>query len=106
VTRVVVTSPADADTASIVTYLGTKAGYNIAARYIASFENLYNRLADHPDSGAPRPALGLYVRISIISPYIVIYDHDEAADTVTILRIVHGRRKITGNLLLTGIGSL
>jgi plasmid stabilization system protein ParE len=34
-----------------------------------------------------------------VSPYIVIYRHTEAADTVTILRIVHGRRRITGTLL-------
>jgi plasmid stabilization system protein ParE len=34
-----------------------------------------------------------------VSPYIVIYEHDPAGETVIVLRIVHGRRKITGDLL-------
>jgi len=106
VTRVIVTSPADADTADIVTYLAAKAGYNVAATYIAAVEKLYDRLADHPDSGAPRPALGPHIRVGFVSPYIVIYEHTEPDDTVTILRIVHGRRRITGKLLLSGIRSL
>jgi hypothetical protein len=29
----------------------------------------------------------------------VIYKHDEADDAIKVLRIVHGRRKITGKLL-------
>jgi plasmid stabilization system protein ParE len=36
----------------------------------------------------------------------VIYEYDAAGDTVIVLRIVHGRRKITGELLLANIGSL
>jgi toxin ParE1/3/4 len=62
-------------------------------------------LTHHPASGAPRPAIGPHVRIGIVSPYIVIYEHDAAQDTVTIFRIVHGRRKITGKMLLTDIQS-
>jgi toxin ParE1/3/4 len=44
-------------------------------------------------------ALGSNIRIGIVSPYIVIYRHSEGDDTVTLLRIVHGRRKITGKML-------
>ena len=79
--------------AGIIAYLAGKAGYDVAARYIASFEKLYDRLADHPDSGAPRPALGPQVRIGIVPPYIVIYEHDATDDAVIVLRIVHGRRR-------------
>jgi toxin ParE1/3/4 len=43
------------------------------------------------------PALGPNVRIGVVSPYIVIYRHAE--DTVNVLRIVHGRRRITDKLL-------
>jgi toxin ParE1/3/4 len=68
-------------------------------KYRALFRKLYDRLAGHPDSGPLRPALGPDIRIGVVSPYIVIYRHTEAADTVTILRIVHGRRRITGTLL-------
>jgi plasmid stabilization system protein ParE len=89
----------------VIAYLASEAGYRAVARYIASFENLYDRLAEHPDSGAPRPALGANIRIGLVSPYLIIYEHDAKTDTVTILRIVHGRRKITGALLQTDIGS-
>jgi plasmid stabilization system protein ParE len=100
--QVIVSLLAQADTDCIVTDLAEKAGYNVAAGYVASFEAIYARLAAHPDSGAPRPAIGRHVRIGIASPYIVIYEYVEASDTVTIFRIVHGRRKISGKLLRGG----
>jgi toxin ParE1/3/4 len=67
-----------------------------------SFEKLYDRLIDHPASGAPRPAIGPHIRIGIVSPYIVIYEHDAAQNTV-IFRVVDGRRKVTGKMLLADI---
>jgi toxin ParE1/3/4 len=97
--RVVVSSVADADTAEILAYLARKAGRATAAKYNALFEHLYDRLTDQPDTGPPRRALGPNVRIGIVPPYIVIYDHEPAANLVTVLRIVHGRRRITGKLL-------
>lgn len=93
--RVVITASADADTAYIIADLGAKAGASVAARYEADFGRLHERLSDHPKSGAPRPSLGAPVRICVVSPYVVIYEHIEADDTVTIMRIAHGRRKIT-----------
>jgi toxin ParE1/3/4 len=100
--RVVVSLLAQADTDYIATNLTDKAGHRVAAKYTASFEALYERLAAHPGSGAPRTSIGRHVRIGIASPYIVIYEHDKASDTVTIFRIVHGRRRITGKMLMTG----
>jgi toxin ParE1/3/4 len=97
--RVVVTSSADADIHAIQIDLAKLAGTRIAARYTALFERLYDRLAEHPDSGAPRPVLGTDIRIGIVLPYIVIYRHHEADDVVTVLRIVHGRRKIAATLI-------
>lgn len=38
-------------------------------------------------------------RIGIVSPCIVIYRFREDEQIVTVLRIVHGRRRITGALL-------
>jgi toxin ParE1/3/4 len=95
VARVAFTASADADSAKIIADLTAAAGANVADRYDADFDKLYERLSDHPKSGAPRPALGRYVRICVVLPYIVIYEHIEADDTVTIMRIAHGRRKIT-----------
>jgi toxin ParE1/3/4 len=63
-----------------------------------SFSKGYGRLADHRGSGAPRPALGQNIRIGIVTPFVVIYRNDDSG-TVTVLRIVHGRRRITGRML-------
>jgi mRNA-degrading endonuclease RelE of RelBE toxin-antitoxin system len=35
----------------------------------------------------------------VISPYVLIYDFDSSSDTATVLRIVHGRRNITVDLI-------
>ena len=97
--RVVIASSADADYAQIISDLAAKAGLPTAVKYDELFESLYDRLADHPRGGAPRPALGPNIRIGIVTPYIVIYRNDDAGNTVTVLRIVHGRRRITGRML-------
>ena len=49
--------------------------------------------------GAPRPSLGERVRIAIVHPYIVLYEYLHGSDLVQLLRVVHGRRKITKDLL-------
>ena len=66
---------------------------------ISDFDALYRRLERFPESGAPRPALGRLVRIAIVSPYNIIHEYIEADDAVTIMRIVHGRRRITRRML-------
>ncbi len=98
-TRVALTASADADTAFILGDLSAKAGATVAVRYDAEFDALYRRLERFPESGAPRPALGLRVRIGIVSPYNIIYEYGETDDVVTVMRIVHGRRRITRRLL-------
>ena len=102
--RVVFTASADADSASILVDLNTKAGKPAVVRYLALFRKFYEHLADFPDSGAQRN-VGPTIRIGIVSPYIVIYRYMEADSTVMVLRIVHGCRKITGKLLSAGAGS-
>jgi toxin ParE1/3/4 len=99
--QLVVSLLARADTTYIAHDLAFKAGAAVAARYLASFERLFLRLAAFPESGASRPAIGPRVRIGVESPYVVLYEHDPPQDTVTIFRVVHGRRKITGKMLLT-----
>jgi toxin ParE1/3/4 len=99
VARVVVTSPADADMAGMIDYLAERAGHAIAARYVRAFEAMFNRLSDHPETGAARPALGRRVRIGVVPPYVAIYEYLAAEDTVFVLRIVHGRRRITAAIL-------
>jgi toxin ParE1/3/4 len=102
VASVVLTSLADADIAHIIGDLNRLAGANVADRYDANFDMLYRRLARYPVSGAPRPKLGSHVRVSAVSPYVVIYEHIEDDDVVMIMRIVHGRRNITRKLVRGG----
>ena len=97
--RVVLTASADTDFAAILAFLSNKAGPSTALKYPTLLTKLYSRLADHPESGSPRPALGRNIRIGVVSPYTVIYEHEPATDLVTVLRIVHGRRRITAKLL-------
>ena len=96
---IVFTAAADADAAAIFDDLYAKAGKSTVVKYRASFSALYRNLQDFPDGGAPRPRIGADIRIGVVSPYIVIYRHSPAYDAVTVLRIVHGRRRITGTML-------
>ena len=86
--RVTIAASAATDSAAILHDLNAKAGLPTVVKFRTLFRNLYDRLADHPASGAPRPALGPDIRIGIVSPYIVIYQHSQGSDTVTVLRIV------------------
>ena len=93
--HIVITAPADADSAYIINDLDEKAGWTVADRYEADFDKIYDRLEMFPQSGAPRPALGRHVRICVVSPYVILYEYLEADDAVMVLRLVHGRRRIT-----------
>jgi len=91
------TASADADIATIISDLATKAGIPIAERYADEFDALFDRLRDHPGIGPRRPKLGSDTRIGIVAPYIAIYEFRD--DVVTILRVVHGSRNITARLI-------
>ena len=98
--RFILSASASADQTEIINDLNSTAGLRTATKFRGLFSTLYVNLTDHPAIGAPRPALGRNIRIGIVSPYIIIYRHSEGDDTVTVLRIVHGRRRITSRLLL------
>ena len=97
--RIILTRDADADSASIIADLAEKAGARVADRYEADFDRVYDRLADYPQSGAPRPRLGEHVRICVVSPYTIFYEYAEGDDEVIIMRIAHGRRKVSRRFL-------
>lgn len=90
---------ARADLNGILQYLHIEAGKKVALKYAAAFDACFARLETFPGLGAPRPGLGTGVRISVVAPYLVFYEFDEATDVVTVLRIVHGRRKIVPRTL-------
>ena len=97
--RVVFTESADADSAAIYEDLNIAAGKRTAQKYRGLFKRLYEHLSAFPESGAPRPKLGPNIRTGVVAPYIVIYRRSEDDNAVIVLRIVHGRRKITGKML-------
>jgi toxin ParE1/3/4 len=55
-----------------------------------------------PESCQARPNLGAHVRVGVMHPYLAIYRYATGSDTVSIIRILHGRRKITRQLLGPG----
>jgi toxin ParE1/3/4 len=87
-TRLVVTTDADADFDDILVYLQRVAGAHVAADYARRFNLTLERLIEFPQSGAPRSRLGPNARIAIVSPYILIYDYRMADDAVVFLRIL------------------
>jgi toxin ParE1/3/4 len=101
-TRLALSTQAYLDVEGSLTDLTVKAGPLIAAKYDGIFERIYDRLVEHPNSGARRPILGENVRIAVAAPFIVIYKYGEESDVVTVLRIVDGRRRISGRLLPRG----
>lgn len=96
-TRIQVSALAKQDVRGILADLRERAGDVVARRYGAHIKRIYRSLAEFPAGGAPRPSLGSEARIKIVYPYVVIYDH--SADTATVLRVLHGHRNITADLL-------
>jgi plasmid stabilization system protein ParE len=101
-TRVLVSALARQDVRDILKDLSERAGHAVASRYAADFKNVYRSLVAFPEGGPPRRSLGSDARIKIVYPYVVIYDH--RADTVTVLRVLHGYREITAELLARSRG--
>lgn len=98
-THLVITPQADDDVDEIVAGLAAASGWRTVDKYLQDIDRLYDQLLDYPQSGAPRPKLGRNIRIGIVAPYTIVYRYDREPDTVVILRILHGARKITRKLL-------
>jgi plasmid stabilization system protein ParE len=92
-TRLVVSADAQADADEIITQLEEKAGRAVAERYSSLFRTAIGRVLEMPLSGEARPSLGRYTRRLVVRPYVLFYDY--ADETVTLLRILHARRRIT-----------
>ena len=95
--HLVVTVRAAPDAADIFERLTDTAGTNVAMRYRREIDTLHDRLSLFPRSGMRRPSLGRDVRIGVVWPYVAIHEH--RSDTVTVLRVLDGRRNITRRLV-------
>jgi toxin ParE1/3/4 len=98
-TRVIVSRQADADVDDMLERLYERAGIAVVERYTGDLQAIDDRLEMYPDSGSPRPTLCPNMRIAILSPYLIIYDHAPNDETVTIVRVLDGRRNITRQLV-------
>src|SRR5262249_1814143 len=93
-TRVVISSPASADSNEILAYLARVSGPATADKYDMLFNEVSDRLAIDPEMYAARPRFGPKIRAAVVSPYLVVYEHT-SPDLVTVLRILHGSRRLT-----------
>jgi toxin ParE1/3/4 len=97
--RLIVSDEARSDISTILGYLRREAGSPVALDYADGFGRAADLLAQFPGMGTPRAELGIGARSVMVKPYIVIYDYDAPEEVVTILRVVHGRRNITADLI-------
>lgn len=97
--RVVITPRADRDIVLILDYLIRTAGPRVARKYADAFDEAIGRLEDMPGTAAPRPELGPHVRITVVSPYLIVHEHQRGGQELYVLRVVHGRRNITADIL-------
>ena len=95
--KLIVSPQAELDAAAIIELLSDKAGASVAARYLREIDALLERISLFPKSGMRRPSLGRDIRIGVVEPYVMIYRY--RADTVTVVRIVDGRRNIIRGLV-------
>jgi plasmid stabilization system protein ParE len=95
----VVTADAEADTSEILEHLEKVAGPRVAEDYGRRLRLAIERLVAAPRAAAPRPVFGARSRMVVVYPYVLIYDYARDDNTVTLLRILHGRRDITPALV-------
>jgi toxin ParE1/3/4 len=99
VLRVKISLAADADFREVADYLRGKAGALTLAKYETAFARVIDLIDAQPEIGAPRPHLGKHVRLHVVDPYNVYSEYDATTGVVTILRVLHGRRKITRRMM-------
>jgi len=95
--RLTISPQAELDVAEIVNMIAKEAGPDAARRYRESLDNLFERFAVFPGSGASRTRLGPRIRIGVVSPYVAVYEFE--ADHVVDLRVLDGRRRITRRII-------
>jgi toxin ParE1/3/4 len=97
--QVVVSPQAEQDLAQIVDEISDKADSAVADKLFDRIIAIVEKLAIVPEaSGRLVPALGRDIRCHPIGNYNVYLRYDEAADTLFVVRVLHGRRNITAAL--------
>jgi len=100
--RVTFSPQARRDLADIVDFLFDFASPQTARKYEIEIRRVIENLTDLPSTGSPRRAFGPAVRILIVKPFLIFYDDRSDQGDVLILRILHGSRDITQDLIHGG----
>lgn len=65
-----------------------------ADRQLERIDAAFARIARHPQIGTRRPDLARSPFMVVVGSYLAFYHYEPDADTVTILRVLHGSRDI------------
>ncbi|MET0652282.1 MAG: type II toxin-antitoxin system RelE/ParE family toxin [Hyphomicrobiaceae bacterium] len=76
------------------------AGERVALSFVGRLRRSIERLTEFPRMGRRRPGFGPGVRSWTLTPYVVFYRQLDS--DVEIVRILHGRRKLTRSLVRGG----
>jgi plasmid stabilization system protein ParE len=86
----------------VVDHLTGVSNQAVAAKYAEQIRAKINLLVDFPGTGTPRPGLGYETRVASVRPYLIFYDGGPQSQIAHVLRILHGHRKITPELIARG----
>ena len=87
---------------AVIRELAEAAGEPVARKYNLDIRRSVRQLADNPGIGAPRGKLGRGIRMLVVAPFLILYEGAPKAKSVTVLRILHGRRRITRRTIAAG----
>lgn len=94
--RITYTETARADIIAIGDYLREMAGDVIAERFVERIIATVESLECNPRRHRERPELAQGLRATGIRKYLIFYRVEQ--DTVSIIRVLHGARRITAGL--------
>jgi plasmid stabilization system protein ParE len=86
----------------VIDHLRDVSSRAVAAEYAEQIQAKINLLADFPGAGTPRAAFGYATRVASVEPYLIFYDGGPQSEVVHVLRILHGHRNITPELIARG----
>ena len=95
--RIVYTETARDDLIVIGDYIRDAAGDVVADRFIGRVMATVESLETSPRRYRERPALGLGIRATGYRKYMIFYRVEQ--DSISIVRVLHGARRITANLI-------
>jgi plasmid stabilization system protein ParE len=95
VTQLIISPKAVADLAVIGDGIAAAVGQEAADQFIHRVMTKVRQLARIPNAaGRPVPNLGEGLRLHAVGSYHVYMRYDDLSDTLVVVRVYHGRRKI------------